>query len=490
MNANLANKFEKIKETWYYSSPPRLYDLCVDKLVKNLDILLVKNDTNCNRNRSCSNLRKQKDSTSVHLPSTSIDASSNLLGKHAANDSKSSTLKSSKKSTHHQKSEQNSNTNEQKQISKIKSHRACYHLSSKSKKNKCNCYSHRANNAKKYSLLKYRLRDTIGPIPNCICQSIIVEYSKYYLSRVERHERNQYFQIENISNKEKPRKSIKNIKLITYYDLIMAFASRAEKCNLNTIDYRQCIWSHSTLDERIKTKNKNKPVRAQSDDDAAEKNVDSYDSSDLDENQMPKSLRSKQKSHLSDADLRTIVRSQKNLYHLDTCPCMLTNKSILLINKYLANNLKSLRFQNCCNWHHSNNQLQQQEAERNPNLVAQQGDNQLGQDTLLELRSFMETDEDDDDDDDDEDDDDDDDDDDQFYHGISLNNRLNVDSNDHQETSERNDYFSMRPYLLNTDTNGDGECFKIFLFLIWLLLNLKDFLIHKVYSILTSTWQI
>ena len=280
--------------------------------------------------------------------------------------------------------------------------------------------------------MKYKLRDTIGPIPNCICQSIIVEYSKYYLKRLEEHEREQYFQIENVSNKAKANKSIKNIKLITYYDLVMAFASRAEKCSLKTIDYRQCIWSHSTLEERIKTKKTNKPVKSSNEegDDNNSNALDSYDSSDLDDNKMVKSLRSKQKPHLSDLDLRVVIKNQKNLDHLDICPCILTNKSILLINKYLTRNLKSLRFQNCCNWQQESSQPQ---AERNIDVLTQQDENQIN-DTLntqrLDLRGFLETDEDDDmNDDDDEDEDDD-----HFYHRRS--NQLNVDSKGNPATSE------------------------------------------------------
>ena len=62
------------------------------------------------------------------------------------------------------------------------------------------------------------------------------------------------------------------------------------------------------------------------------------------------SLRSKQPVHLSDTDLKLIIKRKRNLKCLDICPCNLTNRSIVLINKYLGRNLKYLRLQNCCNW--------------------------------------------------------------------------------------------------------------------------------------------
>lgn len=62
------------------------------------------------------------------------------------------------------------------------------------------------------------------------------------------------------------------------------------------------------------------------------------------------SIRSRQPPHLIDANLKSIIRNQKKLVYIDLCPCMLTNRTILWINKYLSAHLKCLRLQNCCNW--------------------------------------------------------------------------------------------------------------------------------------------
>lgn len=293
-------------------------------------------------------------------------------------------------------------------------------------------------------------------MPNCICQSIIEEYAKYYLKTLERHEREQYFQIENISSKAKAQATTATRKLINYYDLMAAFASRPEKCSLSTVDYRQCIWSHSTLDERIKIKLRN----SQSKQPASEANAIDYDSSDLDENKVVKSLRSKQKPHLDDTDLRIIAKRQKNLTHLSVCPCMLTNRSVLIINNYMKQNLISLRFQNCCNWQTNS----QAATDRNPAAPLQEA-NQLPHELnndRLELRNFMDTDEEDDDDDDDEDDDDDDDDEERndYYHDLLYGDRNSThrkaSSNVKQTSEETSEHFNLRPYFLDSNLNQEG----------------------------------
>ena len=155
-----------------------------------------------------------------------------------------------------------------------------------------------------------------------------------------------------------------------------------------------------------------------------------------------------------------IVKNQKHLTHLDMCPCMLTNKSILLINKYLTQNLKSLRFQNCCNWQlNSANQQQQnqQNAEQNQQQNYHQQNNDLNNDRL-ELRYFMDSDDDDDDDDyendDDDDDDDEDDNDDEYLH-----------EQDSQAAAEqRNEYLNLRPYFVNNAHTSETNFQGFFLF--------------------------
>jgi hypothetical protein len=446
MNLQPSNiKLEKLKDTWYHASPSRLYDLCVETIIKNLELLLVKNDeTKC-----VTKLAKKTD----------IESSNQ---KHEnENDAKCSSIFKNEKGS---KSSKISKQELLKPKLKKSQNRYCHcrqdKTSPKTQKpshSDCKRFFSSTHN-KKDRYLKYRLRDNIGTIPNCISQSIIVEYSKYYLKLLEIHERNQYFYIESkkmaqsssSSSSQSTVAAAASPLLINYYDLLMAFATRSQNFKLNVIDYRQCIWSHSTLEERIKTKQKSKHLG---------NNTAEVESNELD----LKSLRSRQTTHLLDLDLRLIVKNQKDLHHLDTCPCMLTNKSILLINKYLNKSLKSLRFQNCCNWQLKNNteqHQQPQENDRTPNLVAlrdQQANvnpqmNDFDNDRL-ELRNFIDTEEEEEDDDDD-DDDDDEDDNDVIINVPQTRATAGVHLSDDENDEELNDLFNLQPYFLNNSVNA------------------------------------
>ena len=297
-------KLDKLKETWHYSAPAKLYDLCIDTLVKNIDILLVKNEATLTKASSNNNTKlkaaiKSSGDTSNRPKHSNEEATTNQEKSsslpHDELDNcvtlKSKNIKNPKTSSGKQRSLlllQDGATaapTDQNESSKSKPkakyrHRHCHlcHTASlppgKHKKLKSSS-SHTILNRQHGSStnpnaattgqnsLKYLLRDSIGPIPNCICQSIIVEYSKHYLRLLEKHERDEYFLIEKNAKLTKKPDKAKRIDLINYYDLVMAMASRPDKCNINIVDYRQCIWSHSTLEQRLKLKMKNKPTVSQ-----------------------------------------------------------------------------------------------------------------------------------------------------------------------------------------------------------------------------------
>ena len=447
-------KLERIKDSWHHSSPSKLFDLCINKIVHNIDIILVKNEP-----------KKSKES----LDATIINKDD---GKTFDNDDKSAkqsvlidtsyvTLKNKKFKSNNIDDDPSSNKRLDAKLS-----------SRKFKKRKKQPKKSKKPNTK-FSL-KYVLRDDLSPLPNIVCHSILTQYSKYYLDKLSEIERDVYFQIGKFMNTSSTKPNADTIdqanasslshssslpqptasqnaksnglNLINFYDLLMAFATRPDKCNLNTINYRQCIWSHSTLEQRLKVKYQSRLYAQQEINrnyfELSARSSSSSLSSDSDtwtryndcityiKKKFSKkrgantprlvSLRSKQKAHLTDFEVRLMLKNQKNLNTLDVCPCMLTNKTILLINKYFSQSLKSLRFQNCCNW--QQNKLQN-------------SDQNQQHDDPLDLRHYMTSsnDEDDDDDDDEEDDDDagneDYFNDDYTYRPGFKNNTLNNDSN-------------------------------------------------------------
>lgn len=163
---------------------------------------------------------------------------------------------------------------------------------------------------------KYTLAEQVGPLPSNICKSLIKQYAKIYLEQLGKIERRNYFQI--INKKQTDRSGTP--ELISFYDFLMALASKPDKANLAYVDYRQCMNARSTLEQRLQQR----------------------EESDV------RSIRSKQPVHLKDRDLRLILKHKCE--YLEICPCELTNKSIYMINKHLTKHLKYLRLQNCCNW--------------------------------------------------------------------------------------------------------------------------------------------
>jgi hypothetical protein len=288
---------DKIKESWYFTTPKTLYSLCIDSLVHNINIILVKN--------------KQ-------------------------------TTKSN-------------NTNS-------------------SQKN-----------------LKYYLADTIGTIPQCISQSLIQSYAKYYIDQLGHLERNEFFQITNNNNNNNKNNSNEK-QLVSYYDLLLALASRPDRVYLNKIEYNQCLHSSSTLEQRIRTR-----IQADllSQTDRVQQLISNYfrlysateqqqhqhqqqtsssssSISDSNNKLILKSVRAQQPTHLDDKELKLLLKN-KHCEHLDICPCFLTNKSVHFINKYSSHNLKFLRLKNCCDWskklaanNNNNNMIDPNENEDDP----------------------------------------------------------------------------------------------------------------------------
>lgn len=172
-------------------------------------------------------------------------------------------------------------------------------------------------------------------------------YQLYYFEQLGQLERDEYFDLNRavITSKDEKgkcylkehddkgdagcllntQKDSSSSGLVSYYDLLMAIV--AHKTSLENVEYRSCIWEHSTLETRLESNSNisGKKVAFES-------------------------LRSKQPVHLSDSDLKLIAKKKRTLKYLDMCPCSLTNRSVVLINKYLNKNLKYLRLQNCCNW--------------------------------------------------------------------------------------------------------------------------------------------
>jgi hypothetical protein len=110
----------------------------------------------------------------------------------------------------------------------------------------------------------------------------------------------------------------------------MALASDPSKCTLDSIVFTDCICSQSALEQRL----------------VAQSNLDN--NSELNGNTFNSlSYAFFQQRHLLDSDIRIISRHP--LQCLKVCPCMLTNKSVGILNKNSAKNLKYLRIQNYCN---------------------------------------------------------------------------------------------------------------------------------------------
>lgn len=198
-------KLERLKDTWYHSSPDKLYDLCIKAVVHNIDLILTKREP---------------------LPSVTITATTTttttINTKNAArnNSSSSSTNKRSLLTT---------------QPAPVSRHSSQHH------------HHHQQQHQVES---KYKLKDSIGPLPSIICESLIKEYGRYYLETLAKLERDEYF-----NNHEQLKTSSKNSsKPVTYFDLLMAFVCTPDKCSLSNVDYRQCIWASSTLETRLKQK--------------------------------------------------------------------------------------------------------------------------------------------------------------------------------------------------------------------------------------------
>ncbi len=111
----------------------------------------------------------------------------------------------------------------------------------------------------------------MGPLPGFICISLLKNYQLFYIEQLGRLERDEYFQLNR--TKEKPLTATTNLiqvedeksskqnnpnvntpaqkDLVSYYDLLMAIAAHKSKTSLESVEYRSCIWEHSTLETRL-----------------------------------------------------------------------------------------------------------------------------------------------------------------------------------------------------------------------------------------------
>lgn len=229
--------------------------------------------------------------------------------------------------------------------------------------------------------LKYRLNDSVSILPNNICQSILQSYAQHYLDQLGRLERIEFFQIQTNKSEQMQTDQPERIQLIAYFDLLLAFASRPDKIYLNKIEYKQCVWSSSTLEQRLRTRIQNDLLSDSSIQQLNTNYFRLYSASSQDKFVL-KSIRAQQQSHLEDKQLKLIIKNQLNrCQHLDICPCLLTNKSVALINK--CNNLKYLRLQNCCDWTQKLNETDLDEEEEEESEDESDLDN--------DLKSYFET---------------------------------------------------------------------------------------------------
>jgi hypothetical protein len=286
---------DKIKNSWYHASPKSLYYMCIDTLVRNIELILVKNTQ---KHASSQKKTKSKTAPLSSSPSSSIQ-------------------------------------------------------------------------------LKYCLADTVGNLPSCVCHSLIKSYAQYYLEQLGRLERAEFFQIGRKIDSQSEKMQIdqqqhqSNTNLITYYDLLMALASRPDRVYLNGIEYHQCIWSSSTLEQRIRTRIQNELLSQTDSIQQLNSNYFRLCSANDENKLILKSVRAQQPAHLEDNQLKSMLKHQsKRLEHLDLCPCLLTNKSVHLINKHLGKHLKQLRLRNCCDWSQKirgNNEPNEDQMELNEN---------------------------------------------------------------------------------------------------------------------------
>lgn len=91
---------------------------------------------------------------------------------------------------------------------------------------------------------KYRVRETVGPLPSPIAESVVRAYARFYLDTLAQLERDEYFN---------GCAQSQSVPIISYYDVLMAFVA-ASKCSLTSLDYKQCMHATSTLEARLRLK--------------------------------------------------------------------------------------------------------------------------------------------------------------------------------------------------------------------------------------------
>jgi len=385
------SKLQRVKQNWYYKSPMKLYDLCMNVLVNRIELLVVRNDA-LNGNQFLSTAEHQCSSSNKSNKKTSSLSATQLKSKLTVNKSNLYKIESSGADASDDNDDDLENESKNKRFKSTE-----MNITNKNSKQTISQQTAVTNpikqlkHAKQLSRYKYKLNEHLAnAIPDSIADSLLDAYLKFYLDHLGRLERDEYFDLSNSFNNKKRNlntntqramnssqtsdtsaddldltqnanslsssssncssssffttmtqtnatQTYNKKNLVTYYDLLMSFAMSSNK--FSKLDYRQCLWAHSTLEQRLLSTNTN----------STESNIQQQQTANS------KSLRAKQKTHLDHKDLKTLLKAQKNLTHIDLCTCLLRNKSIRLLNRHLGDRLKYLRLQNCCNYQADSN---------------------------------------------------------------------------------------------------------------------------------------
>jgi hypothetical protein len=355
--ADTKSKLEKLKQQWYHSCPCRLYDLCIQVLVKNVHTtLLVPSFPSKQQPSAVKSVLLKSEKSDDQLPviaeSTSMSKRTKIPLQESSlvNNSSSTTIKLKSSDMSNKKSTK-SNKSKKKKKDKNRSDA----VAAATEQSKSSRHS-------KQGKTKYRLAEHVGPLPAPICHSLIKEYSKYYLGQLEQLERDAYFNNYNAKSKQNELRELNQKAnpqkppappLVTYYDLLMCMAAERDKCQLSMLDYRMCTHAHSTLEQRLLQQHVASGSASNSITDYIRivKSRSKKDSNGNGSEQQLISMRGLQRIHLDDKDVKLVCRGQRNkLTYLDVCPRLLTNKSLLYLSRYASGSLKYLRLENCCNW--------------------------------------------------------------------------------------------------------------------------------------------
>jgi hypothetical protein len=193
------------------------------------------------------------------------------------------------------------------------------------------CIKHIARNINDILFVKNAHSDSIK-LNTTICESLLKEYEVVYEWKLRDQERDTYHHYKKCKRLDRIRQNStvsirgtignettqkKTEDIITYYDLLIKLAKKAHRFQISKIIYKQCLIKQTPLFENLKKLNLN-------------------------------SKRCQIREHLSDDDFLNYFKlHSNNLFYLDVCPCLLTNRFIKLVNKHL-HSLKYFKINNYC----------------------------------------------------------------------------------------------------------------------------------------------